>query len=197
MTRTRLGILISGAGTNMTAIIEAARASNYPAHPVLVVSNRPDAAGLQWAKDFGVETAIVDHKSSGVDREAFERCIDAELRAAGVELVALAGFMRILTPWMVGRWAGRMVNIHPSLLPKYKGLHTHARALDAGDEVHGCSVHWVSQGVDEGSVIAQAEVPVFAGDNPETLAARVQSAEHKLYPEAIRLACAALQQGSA
>lgn len=197
MTRTRLGILISGAGTNMAAIIEAARASNYPAHPVLVVSNRPDAAGLQWAKDVGVETAIVDHKSYGVDREAFEWCIDAELRAAGVELVALAGFMRILTPWMVGRWAGRMVNIHPSLLPKYKGLHTHARALDAGDEVHGCSVHWVSQGVDEGSVIAQAEVPVFAGDNPETLAARVQSAEHKLYPEAIRLACAALQQGSA
>lgn len=193
MNRLRLGILISGAGTNMEALIGACGASDYPAHPVLVVSNRPNADGLTKARALGVPSLAVDHKRFGDDREAFEREIDAALTEAGVEIIALAGFMRVLTSSFVERWAGRLVNIHPSLLPKHPGLHTHKRAIEAGDAEHGCTVHWVTVGVDQGAPIDQARVPVETGDTPETLAARVQRAEHELYPRALAKACEALR----
>lgn len=189
MTRLKLAILISGRGSNMEALLNAASAADYPADPVLVLSNRPDAAGLKFAEAAGVATAAIDHKTYGKDREAFEFHVDSTLRGAEVEIIALAGFMRVLTPWFVKRWEGRMINIHPSLLPKYKGLDTHQRAIDAGDTEAGCSVHWVSAGVDEGEVIAQARVPILPGDTAETLAARTLPAEHRLYPEALAMAC--------
>lgn len=189
MRRLNLAILISGRGSNMEALLHAAEDPAYPAKPVLVASNRPDAKGLETAAAAGIATAAIDHKIYGKDREAFERALDAELQAAGTEIIALAGFMRVLTPWFVGRWEGRMINIHPSLLPKYKGLHTHQRAIDAGDATGGCSVHWVSAGVDDGEVIAQARVPILPGDTEDTLAARVLVEEHKLYPKALAKAC--------
>lgn len=190
MTRLKLAILISGRGSNMNALLEAASDPSFPAIPVLVMANRPDAAGLETAAAAGIETAIIDHKTFGKDREAFERAMDARLTAAGTEIVALAGFMRILTPWFIERWSGRLINIHPSLLPKYRGLNTHQRAIEAGDAEAGCSVHWVTAGVDEGTVIAQARVPILPGDTPDTLAARILPAEHRLYPEALAKACA-------
>lgn len=189
MTPLALAILISGRGTNMEALIRAAQAPDYPARACLVISNRPDAGGLETARGLGVDTVTIDHKPYAQDRQAFESRIDSELVGAGIEIVALAGFMRILTPWFVDRWRGRMVNVHPSLLPKYPGLHTHRRALEAGDTEHGCSVHWVTAGVDEGDVIQQARVPVIDGDDEATLAARVQKAEHVLYPQAVAKAC--------
>ncbi len=185
MSRKRLGILISGRGSNMEALLKAALDPAWPCEPVLVLSNRPDAGGLDKARSYGVPTAAIDHKTYGKDREAFERAVDAELRNAGVELVALAGFMRVLTPWFVNAWAGRLINIHPSLLPLYPGVDTHQRCLDAGDKVHGCTVHQVTAGVDEGPVIGSAEVDVVAGDTPESLAARVLKAEHLLYPRCL------------
>jgi phosphoribosylglycinamide formyltransferase 1 len=185
VTRKRLGILISGRGSNMEALLKAARDPAWPCEPVLVLSNRPDAGGLDKARSYGVPTAAIDHKIYGKDREAFERAVDAELRKAGVELVALAGFMRVLTPWFVNAWAGRLINIHPSLLPLYPGVDTHQRCLDAGDTVHGCTVHQVTAGVDEGPVIGSAEVDVLPGDTPDTLAARVLKAEHLLYPRCL------------
>jgi len=194
VTRKRLGILISGRGSNMEALLKAALDTAWPCEPVLVLSNRPDAGGLDKARSYGVPTAAVDHKIYGKDREAFEQAVDAELRKAGVELVALAGFMRVLTPWFVNTWAGRLINIHPSLLPLYPGVDTHQRCLDAGDNVHGCTVHQVTAGVDEGPVIGSAEVDVMAGDTPETLAARVLKAEHLLYPRC--LAAVARKSGS-
>jgi formyltetrahydrofolate-dependent phosphoribosylglycinamide formyltransferase len=189
MTRLKLAILISGRGSNMEALLQAAEDPGYPAQPVLVASNRLDAKGLETAASAGIATAFVDHKLYGKDREAFERALDAILEEAGTEIIALAGFMRVLTPWFVDKWAGRMINIHPSLLPKYKGLHTHQRAIDAGDAEGGCSVHWVSAGVDDGEVIAQARVPIQPGDTEDTLAARVLVEEHKLYPQALAMAC--------
>ena len=189
MRRLKLAILISGRGSNMEALVRAARAPDYPAETVLVLSNRPEAAGLMFAEAAGIPALAIDHKIYGKDREAFERDLDAALRAAGVEIIALAGFMRVLTNWFVTRWEGRMVNIHPSLLPKYKGLDTHQRAIDAGDTEAGCTVHWVSAGVDEGEIIAQARVPILPGDTADTLAARTLPAEHKLYPEALKTAC--------
>ena len=195
MTRLRLAILISGRGTNMEALLDAADAPDYPAEPVLVLSNRPDAAGLETAASRGIATVAIDHKPFGKDREAFERAMQEHLEKAGVEIIALAGFMRVLTPWFVSRWSGRMINIHPSLLPKYPGLNTHARAIEAGDAEGGCSVHWVSEGVDEGGVIAQARVPIRPGDTAEALASRVLVAEHHLYPQALALACAEIRQG--
>lgn len=184
-----LAILISGRGSNMTALLEACRAEDYPARPVLVLSNRPEAKGLETAAAAGVPTAVVDHKAFGKDREAFEREVHAALIAAGTEIIALAGFMRVLTPWFVRQWTGRLINIHPSLLPKYKGLDTHARAIDAGDAEAGCSVHYVSDGVDEGEIIAQARVPIHSGDTPDALAARILPEEHKLYPQALKSVC--------
>lgn len=185
MTRTRLAIFISGRGSNMDALLEATEDPGYPAEPVLVLSNRPDAAGLQVAAAAGVPTACIDHRPFGQDREAFERAIQAALEGHDVAFIALAGFMRVLTPWFVSRWAGRMVNIHPSLLPKHKGLNTHARAIAAGDREAGCTVHWVSDGVDEGAIIARARVPIRPSDTPETLAARILPEEHRLYPLAL------------
>jgi phosphoribosylglycinamide formyltransferase 1 len=188
MTPLRLAILISGRGTNMEAILRAAEADDYPARPILVLSNRPDAQGLETAANAGLSAVSIDHKAYGKDRESFERALQSVLIEHQIEMVVLAGFMRILTPWFVSQWTGRMINIHPSLLPKYPGLHTHQRALDAGDAEAGCSVHWVTEGVDEGGVIAQARVSVLANDTPDTLADRVLGEEHKLYPKAVALA---------
>lgn len=190
MTRKRLGILISGRGSNMEALLRAAKSEDWPAEIAVVGSNRPDAAGLAKAAEAGVATFALDHKTFGKDREAFERALDAKLVEAGVELVALAGFMRVLTPWFVEKWGGRLINIHPSLLPKYPGLDTHQRALDAGDAEHGCTVHYVTAGVDEGPVIGRAIIDVHEDDTPETLAGRLLHAEHLLYPMCIVRICA-------
>ncbi|MEM6412569.1 MAG: phosphoribosylglycinamide formyltransferase [Pseudomonadota bacterium] len=192
MNRLRLAIMISGRGSNMEAILEAAKAKNYPADPVLVLSNKPDAAGLHVAEARGIPAVVVDHKRYGADRQAYEQVLDEALNRASIEMIALAGFMRILTPWFVSRWEGRMVNIHPSLLPKYPGLDTHARAIDAGDAEHGCSVHWVTEGVDSGDVIDQARIQIQPGDTPASLSSRLLPIEHDLYPKALAKACYAL-----
>jgi phosphoribosylglycinamide formyltransferase-1 len=185
----RVAVLISGAGSNMAALIDAGRQAGAPFEVVLVLSNKPDAGGLAVAEAKGVAAAAVDHRPFGADRQAHEQALDAALSAHGVEVVALAGYMRLLTPWLVNRWAGRMLNIHPSLLPKYPGLDTHARAIAAGDPEAGCSVHIVTEGVDEGPVLGQAAVPVLAGDTPASLAQRVLAAEHGLYPRALADFC--------
>ena len=187
MSRKRVAILISGRGSNMAALIEAAKAPDYPAEISLVVSNRPEAAGLARAKAEGIATAVVDHKPYGEDREAFERTLQGVLEAHRIELVCLAGFMRLLSPWLVGRWQGRMLNIHPALLPAFRGLDTHQRALAAGAQVHGATVHLVATEVDSGPIVLQEAVPVAAGDTVETLAARVLEAEHRIYPQALKL----------
>lgn len=187
--RVRVAVLISGAGSNMAALIDAATGAEAPFEVVLVLSNRPDAGGLVLAENMGVATAVVDHTPFGKDRAAHEQAIQSTLDAHRVEVVALAGYMRLLTPFLVGRWAGRMLNIHPSLLPKYPGLDTHARALAAGDAEAGCTVHLVTDGVDEGPVLGQARVPIEPGDTPGTLARRVLSAEHDLYPRALAGFC--------
>jgi len=186
MPKVRTAIFISGRGSNMMALVEAARAADFPAEFVLVVSNDLNAAGLAWAAERGIKTAAIDHKPFGKDREAHERAIDAALMAEGVEFICLAGYLRVLTPFLVDKWAGRMINIHPALLPAFKGLHTHERAIEAGAAEHGATVHWVSSGVDEGEIIMQARVPVLPGDTADALAARVLAEEHKLYPAAVR-----------
>ena len=178
-----LGILISGRGSNMTALIEAARADDCPYEVVLVASNNPEAAGLAIARDAGIATFAHSHK--GLDREAFDAIIDAALRAADVRYVALAGYMRILSDGFVEGWAGHMLNIHPSLLPKYKGLDTHARAIEAGDAQAGCSVHLVTPALDDGEVIARTAIAILPDDTAATLAPRVLEAEHRLYPAAL------------
>jgi phosphoribosylglycinamide formyltransferase 1 len=182
----RVAILISGRGSNMTALIEAAKAEDYPADIVLVVSNRPDAAGLARARTAGVATMVIDHMQFGDDREAFEHALDQELRSNRIDLVCLAGFMRLLTPWFVTRWRGRMLNIHPSLLPQFKGLHTHRRALEAGVPRHGATVHFVVPEMDSGPIVLQDSVAVREDDTEETLAARVLEIEHRIYPRALR-----------
>jgi len=188
--RVKVGVLISGRGSNMRSLIQAARAEDYPAEIAAVISNRPGAGGLQSASDAGVFAVAIDQALFGKDREAHERAIDAVLRDRGVEVVALAGYMRLLTPWFVDAWAGRMINIHPSLLPLYPGLHTHARALEAGDAEAGCTVHEVTAGLDEGPILGQARVPVLPGDDEDALAARVLAAEHALYPRVLAEFCA-------
>ena len=182
MSRTKVGVLLSGGGSNAQALIRAAAAPDYPAEIALALSNNPKAAGLEKAAAAGVATAAIDHRPFGKDREAHERALDAALREAGCEFVALAGYMRIFTPFFVGAWSGRMINIHPSLLPLFPGLDTHRAALAAGVKLHGCSVHWVIEGVDEGPLIGQAAVPVVPDDDEASLAARVLAAEHRLYP---------------
>jgi phosphoribosylglycinamide formyltransferase-1 len=182
----RVAILISGRGSNMTALIEAAKASDYPAEIVLVVSNRPDAPGLAHARAAGVATAVIDHTRFGDKREAFEHALDDELRNNRIDLVCLAGFMRLLTPWFVARWSGRMLNIHPSLLPQFKGLDTHRRALEAGAKRHGATVHFVVPEMDSGPIVVQDSVAVRDGDTEATLAARVLELEHQIYPRALR-----------
>jgi phosphoribosylglycinamide formyltransferase-1 len=186
MIRKRVAVLISGRGSNMAALMAAAQAPDYPAEVVLVVSNRPDAPGLAYAGEAGIATAVVDHTTFGDDREAFDRALDAALTAARIEIVCLAGFMRLLTPWFVRRWSGRLLNIHPSLLPQFKGLHTHRRALAAGATQHGATVHFVVPELDSGPIVAQAAVPVLEGDTEDTLAARVLEVEHRIYPQALR-----------
>jgi len=176
----RVAILISGRGSNMRALIE--RAAGYEV--ALVPSNRPDAAGLDYARSAGLETWALDSK--GMDKEAFDRRLSDALDQHHVGTIALAGFMRILSPWFVNEWRGRIVNIHPSLLPKYRGLDTHSRALTAGDAISGCSVHVVTEELDAGDVLGQAEVPILPGDTPERLEARVLAAEHQLYPKMLR-----------
>lgn len=178
----------------MGSILSAAKADDYPAKPALVLSNRPDAKGLETAAAQGIATAAIDHKPFGKDREAFEREVDRALKAANIEIIALAGFMRVLTPWFVREWSGRMINIHPSLLPNYPGLNTHQRAIDAGDAQAGCSVHWVTEGVDEGEIIDQACVDIQTTDTADTLAARVLPVEHTLYPRALAKACQSILQ---
>lgn len=185
MNKVAVGVLISGRGSNMEALIAAARDPAYPARIALVLSNKADAGGLATAAAAGIATTVVDHRPFGKDREAHERQVHQALTDAGVQVVALAGYMRVLTPWLVDAWAGRMINIHPSLLPAYPGLDTHARALADGAVEHGCTVHLVTAGVDEGPILGQARVPVLPGDDEVTLAARVLTAEHKLYPECL------------
>jgi phosphoribosylglycinamide formyltransferase-1 len=188
----RTAILISGRGSNMAALLNAAAEPDYPAEIALVLSNRPDAAGLDHARARGIEALCVDHRSYGRDRTAHEATIHAELQARGIGLVCLAGYMRLLTPSLVNAWAGRMLNIHPSLLPAFPGLDTHARALAAGCKLHGCTVHLVTEAMDEGPILAQAAVPVLPGDDAGALAARVLRQEHMLYPLALRLMAAGL-----
>ncbi|MBQ0823092.1 phosphoribosylglycinamide formyltransferase [Microvirga terrae] len=188
MTRRRVAILISGRGSNMVSLIEAARAGAFPAEIALVVSNRPDAAGLDRAREAGIATCVIDHKAHPT-REDFEHAMDAALASRGIAFICLAGFMRVLTDWFVERWAGRMINIHPSLLPLYRGTHTHRRALADGVLVHGCTVHFVVPELDAGPIIAQAAVPVVPGDTEESLATRVIVQEHRLYPQALRMIC--------
>lgn len=181
--KTPIAILISGRGSNMAALIEGSRVPDSPYDVVLVASNNPDAGGLEAARAAGIATFAHSHK--GLDRSAFDAIIDKALREAGVRYVALAGYMRILSDDFVAGWEGRMLNIHPSLLPKYKGLDTHGRAIAAGDAEGGCSVHIVTPTLDDGRVLAQASVPILTGDTPETLADRVLAEEHRLYPAAL------------
>jgi len=185
MSKKRVAILISGRGSNMVALIDAAKAPSYPAEIVLVVSNRPDAAGLARAAAEGIATAVVDHTRFGKDREAFERALQSELERHRIDLVCLAGFMRLLTPWFVRHWEGRMINIHPALLPEFKGLDTHARALAAGATYHGATVHFVVPEMDAGPIILQDRLAVLKSDDADTLAARVLAIEHRIYPEAL------------
>jgi len=191
MSRARVAVLISGNGSNMVALIEAARDPACPFEVVCVLSNKPDAPGLARAHDMGVEALAVDQRPFGKDRAAHEAVLQTELLARDVEWVALAGYMRLLTPGFVAAWQGRMLNIHPSLLPKYPGLDTHRRALEAGDAEAGCTVHHVVAEMDAGPIISQARVPVLADDSPQSLAARVLQAEHRLYPAALAEAVAA------
>ena len=185
----RVGILISGRGSNMMALVEAARAPGYPAEIALVVSNRPKAPGLERARAAGIEALAIDHKGFAT-REAFDDAVDAALREEGIDLVCQAGFMRIQSAAFATRWLGRQINIHPSLLPSFKGLHPQQQALDAGVRIAGCTVHYVTPELDAGPIIAQAAVPVLPGDTAETLADRILTAEHKLYPMALRLVAA-------
>ncbi len=187
MARTRVAVLISGRGSNMAALIEAAKDASYPAEIALVVSNVPGAPGLPLAQAAGIATRIIDHTRYGTDREAFERAMQAALEAARIELVCLAGFLRLLTPWFVGQWQGRMINIHPALLPAFKGLHTHERALEAGVRIHGATVHFVVPEMDSGPAIVQGAVPVRDDDTAGALAARVLAVEHRIYPQALKL----------
>lgn len=187
MSKLKLGVLISGRGSNLQALIDACAAPGFPAEIALVLSNKADAYGLERAATAGIATAVVSHRDFPRDKPGFEAAMDAELRAAGVQLVCLAGFMRLLSPWFVDAWHNRLINIHPSLLPSFKGLDTHERALEAGVRFHGCTVHFVRPAMDEGPIVAQAAVPVLPGDDAHSLAERVLESEHKLYPHAVRL----------
>jgi phosphoribosylglycinamide formyltransferase-1 len=186
MKRKRVAVLVSGRGSNMAALIEAAKDKSYPAEIALVLSNRPDAAGLATARGNGIATEIVDHTLFGKDRDAFERAMRTVLEKHRIDLVCLAGFMRLLSPTFVGQWQNRMLNIHPALLPAFKGLDTHQRALDAGAKVHGATVHFVVPEMDAGPVIMQGAVAVRSDDTERSLAARVLAVEHRIYPEALR-----------
>lgn len=184
--RKKVGVLISGRGSNMAALIDAAAERDYPAEIAVVLSDNPDAHGLAVATAKGIQSGVIERSKFG-SKIAHDQAIDAALRSFGVEIIALAGYMRLLTTPFVERWRGRMINIHPALLPLFKGLDTHQRALEAGLRVHGCTVHYVTPDMDDGPIIAQAAVPVVVGDSEDTLAARVLKAEHQLYPLALKL----------
>ncbi len=188
MSHKRIAILISGGGSNMVSLVDS-MTGDHPGRPCLVLSNDADAGGLKKAADRGIPTAAVDHRPFGQDRAAFEAELIKPLIEAEPDVVCLAGFMRVLTEEFVSRFQGRMLNIHPSLLPKYKGLNTHARAIEAGDDQHGCTVHEVTAALDDGPILGQARVDVRAGDTPNDLAARVLAWEHKLYPAVLRRFC--------
>ncbi len=185
--KTRVAVLISGSGSNLQALIDAAASDDFPAEIFLVLGNKSDAYGLKRAENAGIATEVISHKDFS-DREAFDDAMHEILLAYDIEMVCLAGFMRILSDGFTRKWEGKMLNIHPSLLPKYKGLHTHRRALEAGDEEAGCSVHWVTAELDAGPILGQACVPILEGDTEESLAARVLEQEHRLYPECLRQA---------
>jgi len=187
--KTKVAVFISGRGSNMEALARAAQAADCPFEIALVLANRPDAGGLATAAEAGIEALSIDQREFGKDREAHERAIDLALRKRGIQVIALAGYMRILTPFLVDAWKGRMLNIHPSLLPKFPGLDTHARALAAGETEAGCTVHLVTAGVDEGPVLGQARVPVRPGDDEPALSLRVLEQEHRLYPETLAAFC--------
>ena len=187
MSRKRVAVLISGRGSNMAALVEAAKDKNYPAEIAVVISNRPDAGGLVIAKEAGISVEIVDHTKFGRDRTAFERALQELLGKWKIDLVCLAGFMRLLSADFIGNWQWRIINIHPALLPAFKGLDTHRRVREAGAKRHGATVHFVVPEMDSGPIVLQEGVPVVAGDTEETLAARVLAVEHKIYPEALRL----------
>ncbi len=191
MKKLRAAVLISGRGSNMMALAAASQAADFPVEIALVISNRADAAGLAFAAGQGIATEVIDHTAYG-SRAAFDDALDCCLRAARIDLVALAGFMRVLSPGFTARWSGRLLNIHPSLLPRYKGLHTHERALADGAIEHGCTVHFVNEDLDGGSIIAQASVPVLPGDTPDSLSARVLTEEHRIYPLALAQVARAL-----
>jgi phosphoribosylglycinamide formyltransferase 1 len=196
MRKKRVGVLISGRGSNMRALVEASRDPSYPAEIVFVASNKSDAVGLDFAKQCGIATTVVSHKDYST-REAFDAALNVELQKHDLDLICCAGFMRIMTPVLIQPWQGRMLNIHPSLLPLYKGLHTHERALADGAKVHGASVHFVSEELDGGEVIAQTEVPVLPDDTADTLSARVLGIEHGLYVKALALVASRQVQAKA
>ena len=185
MRRIKTAVLISGNGSNLQAILDAARSDDYPAEIALVISNVETAYGLTRAQNAGVTTVTIPHGNYAT-RESFDRMVDASLATHGIELVVMAGFMRILSDWFVNQWTGKLINIHPSLLPKYKGLHTHARAIEEGEAEHGATVHWVTPELDSGEIIAQASTPIAANDTPETLQQKIHALEHVLYPEAVK-----------
>jgi len=186
-TRKKTAILISGRGSNMGALISAALKPEFPAEIGLVLSNVPGAGGLERAQEFGIPTAVVDHKAHGSDREGFEKAVNEVLHEHKIEIVALAGFMRLLTPYFVNAWSNRLINIHPALLPSFKGLGTHERALSEGVKLHGATVHFVSAEMDDGPIIIQGAVAVLDDDTPQTLGARVLKIEHRIYPKALEL----------
>jgi phosphoribosylglycinamide formyltransferase-1 len=187
MAKKRVAILVSGRGSNMVALIDAAKDKTFPAEIALVASNEPAAPGLDRARAAGIATAVVDHRPHGKDRAAFERALQTAIEPHKIDLICLAGFMRLLTPWFINQWEGRLLNIHPALLPAFKGLDTHARALAAGVKQHGATVHFVVPEMDSGPIIVQEAVPVLPDDTEATLAARVLAVEHRIYPQALRL----------
>ena len=186
MAKTKIAALVSGRGSNLQALIDACAEPDFPAEIALVLSNKAGARGLERAREAGLETKFIDHTLFD-EREAFEREVDTALREAGAKFVCLAGFMRILTPWFVDKWKNQLLNIHPSLLPAFKGVHTHERAIESGVRIHGATVHFVRPEMDDGPIIGQAAVPVLPDDDPDTLAARVLEAEHRLYPACVHL----------
>ena len=186
MRRARVGVLISGRGSNMMALVKAARAADYPAHIVCVASNNPQAEGLEFARAQGLASHALEHRQFA-RRETFDETLNAYLQSQKLDIIACAGFMRIMTPVLIAPWSGRMINIHPSLLPLYKGRNTHERALADGQKQSGCTVHYVTSELDAGPIIAQSQVPILADDTPASLAARILIEEHKLYPKALAM----------
>lgn len=190
--KTKIAILISGRGSNMQALVNACEAVDFPAEVVLVLSNKVDAAGLLFAQSKGIKTAVIDHKKFVAEknpREEFDKVMSAEIEKSGAQIICLAGFMRLLSPWFVNRWFDRLINIHPSLLPEFKGADAVGDAIKAGAKISGCTVHFVREEMDSGPIILQAQVPVLQGDTKEILAAKILKEEHKIYPKSLKILC--------